>query len=199
MTEIRDKEESGSTQDLNQILLTYTPNNSVVKGRKKRTYEPHRGRMMPQREEMIAVQYRHIRQVCQSTYFKNYVPKDKVYKDYYCFVTAANPLNNLSVEVQTPILRKSGRMVKRYPVVINIKFDGVDILRWKRKVFWKNDGRLFICELNGFVGRALRLINTEKTFEKPAEKISLVGNLYNNQKFVNESGIGRSVRRALLD
>lgn len=112
-------------------------------------------------EKTVAVRYHHIRQACPTEFFRNFQKKEDRGSDRFCFITDETD-QHLAVEVVTPVFRKSNRMTRRLPVEINILYQGKKIFRWSRTVFWRNNGQEFIGDLFAAVGRACRLIQTER-------------------------------------
>ena len=142
------------------------------------------------------LRYHHIRQSCPGAFFNNIVSKDE-HKPFFCFITPENQ-QHLAVQVISPILRRTNRAEKK-PVQVNILFSGQPVLKWRKLVFWKDNGSQFVDELNTVVGRALRLYHKEKIFRDGDIELVLVGESETDQQFINQVGVGRAVRNALLD
>lgn len=184
----------------NRENIKFKPNNEKG-GKRLNRFSARKGGNTFNRKKLdnttVAVRYRHVRQACSQTIFRN-IEKKGEKKRFFSFITPETE-ERLAVEVVTPIVKKQNRMLKRLPVEINILFAGKEIKRWSRRIYWKNDGKAFMNDLFAQVGRAVRLIHTEKILGENKEAPELLGTDYKSQYFKYANGTQRKVRRALLD
>ena len=164
---------------------------------RQRTRQKRSGNNSEKRMPRLAVNYRHLRQACPANYFRNIVLKGDE-KDYFCFISLENK-EKLAVRIITPILKAVNKMNREKPVEIQILFNGESITKWRRRVFWKGDGRRFLEEFHEAVGRALRLQNSERIFAVGDTELTIMLDERGNQQLFNQKGDSRSIRTALLD
>lgn len=155
------------------------------------------GNFKKREKRLLPIKYRHIRQACPETFFRNI--KYKGFRGYYfCFVTLENE-KNLAVEVISPVLRRENKMVADRKVLINVLFRGERVKNWQSEIKWMGDGKAFISDIYEKVGRALRLAATERIFENGDSELTILTDERGFQHFVNQDGVSRRVRYALLD